>query len=273
MKRLSLILFTSLLLFSCKNNKVSSTFRNDITIDAKLDDWEKFIYIKDINSGFAVANNDSFLYIVLKTNDQKIVRKILMNGLTVWLKRKGLKSAKYGIKYPLGMAQSRKGYDQEGFTPPHGFNRKRNKPKFDINKMIKITKKQQTGIEICGPEKDDFIILGFDNKDGIRVSIGTYEDQFVYELRYPIYNNTDYSSYSLNIKPRGVINLTLESRAQLPEFHKGIRGGFNHPGAGFPNRRGGVPISTPPGRKIPGADNSMYRDLNLKLKIKLAESE
>jgi len=274
--KLRMLIFPLLLLSilsSCKTKHVESYWSNSISIDGKLSDWDKFVYLDDVKSAVAVANNDSFLYVAFKTNDKTVAKKIVMNGLTVWLKAKGLKSPKYGIKYPIKPEADFRNLNNKVFAPPYRINRRTNSPP-DISNLINIVQKQQTGFEVYGPGKDDIVILGFNNREGIRVSIGIYKGQFAYELKFPIFYDPDESHYSLSVKQKDIVTLKLESKPELPEQQNRPR--FGSPSGGLPPRqgaRGGQQGSMPGierGGNMPRM-NSLTQGFSLKIKVELEE--
>lgn len=61
----------------------------------------KMMYDGDAKTGYSVSNSDKLLKVRLWVADPKQQRKILENGLELWIDTRGKKNKKTGILYPL----------------------------------------------------------------------------------------------------------------------------------------------------------------------------
>ena len=117
-----LLLVTSTFLFSCKSNKHSKSKRlpgvwqaQPIKIDGKNNDWPSPYpeYDDKAMLGYAVSNDKENLYITVETGDLATELKILRNGLTVWIDRKGDKDEVTAINFPIPQEKSGNGKEKE----------------------------------------------------------------------------------------------------------------------------------------------------------------
>jgi len=106
----SIAVFT---IFSCSSSKHSKTKRlpgnwqvSPITIDGSDKDWPSPYpeYDEKAMLGYAVSNDNENIYITVETGDPATQLKILREGLTVWIDRKGEKEEVTAINYPIPTA-------------------------------------------------------------------------------------------------------------------------------------------------------------------------
>jgi hypothetical protein len=80
------------------------------SIDGKLDDWGgRLTYVNDGAVSMGVAPTDSLLYVALSVQDRATIRSIVANGLILWVDPSGTKKRRYGVQYPLGLRNQRRG--------------------------------------------------------------------------------------------------------------------------------------------------------------------
>lgn len=74
-----------------------------ITVDGSNKDWPSPYpeYDDKAMLGYAVSNDKDNLYITVETGDPATQLKIIRNGLTVWIDRKGEKGEETAINYPI----------------------------------------------------------------------------------------------------------------------------------------------------------------------------
>src|ERR1700742_1756012 len=101
------LIFT--LFISCNSSKHSSKRlpscpwqAEPVTIDGSNKEWPSPYpeYDDKAMLGYAVSNEKDNLYITVETGDAATQLKILREGLTVWIDKKGDKEEVTGINYP-----------------------------------------------------------------------------------------------------------------------------------------------------------------------------
>jgi uncharacterized membrane protein YgcG len=105
MKKISLLLlivFGITLAVGCKNMKITSQWKpENLKVDGNGSDWEAIpLAMSDkINGVMGIVNDVENQYIILKLSDQRMVRRIQMMGLTIWINSNGKKKKEFGIRY------------------------------------------------------------------------------------------------------------------------------------------------------------------------------
>src|ERR1700751_3901141 len=104
------MVFTLAGVVSCSSSKHSKSKRlpgvwqvQPVTIDGNNKDWPSPYpeYDDKAMLGYAVSNDKDNLYITVETGDLATQLKILRNGLTVWIDRKGEKNELTAINFPI----------------------------------------------------------------------------------------------------------------------------------------------------------------------------
>src|ERR1035437_7329912 len=93
----------------CSSPKVLSNNWQDKPLIADVNDsawFENAQYDTKNKLWFNVSNDGNNLYIMFKTEDETLKRKILRLGLTVWIDPTDHKKEKFGIHYPQGRERS-----------------------------------------------------------------------------------------------------------------------------------------------------------------------
>jgi hypothetical protein len=109
--RLLVLLPLLILMFiSCNTTKHNKTKRiagtwqaTPIIVDGKNTDWPSPYPFYDDKAmlGYSVSNDKENLYITVETGDLATQLKILRNGLTVWIDRKGGQDEQVAINFPI----------------------------------------------------------------------------------------------------------------------------------------------------------------------------
>jgi hypothetical protein len=103
-------LLTTIVIVSCNSSKHTRSKRlpgtwqaEPITVDGNNKDWPSPYpeYDDKAMLGYAVSNDKENLYITVETGDPATQLKILKNGLTVWIDRKGDKDEVTAINFPI----------------------------------------------------------------------------------------------------------------------------------------------------------------------------
>ena len=93
MKYLGLII-TLFLLISCAPESIESHWYNkDITADGNDDDWnESYLFVNnDLQLVYGVSNNDRYVNILIRFQNENLARRMLVNGFTIWLNKDNTK--------------------------------------------------------------------------------------------------------------------------------------------------------------------------------------
>jgi hypothetical protein len=215
-----------------KKQRIDSHWRDhDIVVDGDNGDWSGPLVPVDEHQGLmaAAANDEQFLYILLRTRDAAVRAQILGQGFIVWFDPGGGEKKNFGVKYPVGMGADEmpgrgRGFRRadagapadpaQGVAPPEPPNR----------------------LEVFGPEKDDARSLVADKAPGLSVKVGQVEGALVYELKVPL-ARTDASPYAIRSKSGALIGFGLETlKKERPKREGG--GGFG--GLGGSGGRGGM---------------------------------
>jgi len=77
-----------------------------VTIDGKDKEWENSFFFSSSNHlVYAFSNDDKFLYLCIKANEEHMMRKILRFGFIIWLDTSGGHKEHEGIKYPMSLKE------------------------------------------------------------------------------------------------------------------------------------------------------------------------
>jgi len=174
----------ALIIAGCGSSiEIASKWRTqNIVIDGKNTEWEGGVYLKEANAVINVYNDANYIYVGIISPDRQLSRKVIMNGLIVWLDRTGSESKDFGIKFPIGAV------NQDMEMPPQGEQENFDRPDRMENheQMDEMFMKGLSEYEIMGHggkvESRQQII----EKNGIEVKIGREAEKFVYELKMPM---------------------------------------------------------------------------------------
>lgn len=74
-----------------------------VTIDGNNKEWgnELAYYNADKNIRYTVSNDKDYLYLVVKTNDERQLNNILLSGVTFSIDTKGRKKKTYSVTFPV----------------------------------------------------------------------------------------------------------------------------------------------------------------------------
>ena len=75
---------------------------NDFSIDGKLNEWSDSLQNTNSQSklSYVVANNDTALYVAVKTSDPNTIRKILIHGFTFMINKSAKKTPGPAVIFP-----------------------------------------------------------------------------------------------------------------------------------------------------------------------------
>ncbi len=245
----TLLFFGAVFAFlSCSSSKHSKSKRlpgiwqvQPVTIDGSNKDWPSPYpeYDEKAGIGYAVSNDKENLYITVETGDPATQLKILREGLTVWIDRKGEKGEETAINYPIpantdgkeqrAPRQKVQGEGQQGLGVDH-----QQKQRMELEDKVRAAldgakEYSLQGFKSCNLQ---FPILETDTC-GIMVRIGLDADnELVWEAKVPF--KSFYFKPQLTRADKGkAISVCFETTAmKRPPGQQG--GGGNHGGgSGF----------------------------------------
>lgn len=241
------LLFALSLLSGCGKKPLPSVWRDrPVTIDGTDSEWEDARIILDQASvGMGLMNDGEYLYLTLSLSDPTLQARIMRQGFIIWFDPRGGKSEVFGVRFPLGMQDMARQW-QEGGEPPQGMGR----GGMDRGRMGRggtpTTEQLQTmyerlaempQMEILGPAKDQVRRLLIAESDKVLLATSYASRRLVYELRVPL--AVDYgSTFGIGSAPGKKIGLGVE----IPEFDMAaLRQGMGGRGGGMPGggMRGG----------------------------------
>ena len=76
-----------------------------VTIDGNAKEWENSFFFTHDHLVYAFTNDDKYLYLCIKANEEHMMRKILRFGLVTWLDTTGGHKEHEGIKYPMSLKE------------------------------------------------------------------------------------------------------------------------------------------------------------------------
>ena len=106
-KRISLfalLVLTTLSISYAQKMVLNSLWRDSvITVDGNLDDWDQPFRYFDSKSKlqYSIANDDKYIYVSVKTNDDKAQMKVMRAGMDVWFDVTGKKKDIATVHFPL----------------------------------------------------------------------------------------------------------------------------------------------------------------------------
>lgn len=199
-----IILLSVIMIYGCSSTPMleSSYSNNGIKIDGEQSDWAGNIKnIKDKGVGVGFQNDKDNLYVCLVTSNRAEMMKILMMGMTVWLKPD---NANYmiGIRYPLRheLGEVRDFGREENQDQPQ-----QRGPEERINRLLA----NQTELEILNKDGKVLNTYPLSEQDGFEAKIGYSMDQLVYELKVPLQKTSNEYSFNAGLKDK--INVGFET--------------------------------------------------------------
>jgi len=121
---------------------------------------EKYSYFKKGRLYYYISNDNTNLYLDLKTGEPEELMRILKQGLTVWVDMDSKLAKKMGIHFPIGSQHS-------------GANNKSNIPEINLNNdgnVITLVS-HATRIELIGFTNEEVRRFPSENKDNFRGSV------------------------------------------------------------------------------------------------------
>jgi len=238
MKRILLMLLLLATLTSCASLPLvnSSHISHD---DSKL----KYYYDIDNNIAYNLQHDNDFLYLIMKTDDEMVIQKMIRNGLFIYIDPNGGKSKGIYFNYPLkkkpGEGEMRKMMDNR-IQP--GLERE-----FNVNQLL-----ETLGAEaIYSSEGTAEMIPVFAKSNDFKVEMTAPTNrQLIYKLRIPLNDviEKDNMEFSLGI---------MTGKFEMPSMNGGRPGGNQGVGMQSGMSGGGMQSGGRPGEMQGGPGSNM----------------
>lgn len=152
----------------------STRLPEHLRIDGSADDWQgHLLYYRDAKLTIGIANDSRFLSLCVMSSDENVYRSLMMKGFTVWFDTTGGKKKTFGIRYPLGMAESAPPEPES--DQPHGH-----------DEWMKRMTGETSKLALVGPGENDRTEVLLPGKNGLEARIGFTPGVFVVELKIPL---------------------------------------------------------------------------------------
>lgn len=95
-------LILSILLSGCSSHKSLTSIWQEESLNIPCDlPRTEYQYASDDQLFYRISNNDDFLYVNLKVDDQNVQKRLLMNGFTIWIDSSAHLKKYMGLKYQV----------------------------------------------------------------------------------------------------------------------------------------------------------------------------
>ena len=205
-----------------KRPEVPATWRSvDITVDGSADDWNgKLVPMPDVPLSIGVRNDDSFLYVCIKTTDENAKKQILAVGLSIYLDAAAGEGHGFGVRYPVGRLGGGRADVPDSEDP---------KTKRDLESVV-----AGADIEILGSTEADLGFLRVAEANPIEAALGEPDGALVIELKIPLIFSVE-TPHAVDTKPGKVISLGIDTAPPKVKMSKRA----DDPGLGGPAGPGG----------------------------------
>jgi hypothetical protein len=90
---------------------------NKVVVDGKANEWPNPLpnFDKKTTLRFDVSNDEKSLYFILRVDDLELQKKIMTNGMDIWINRDGKQATTTGITYPCPMEKTETGSGNDVF--------------------------------------------------------------------------------------------------------------------------------------------------------------
>jgi hypothetical protein len=252
-----------LFIMCCANHLVAQTgivqqqpaFSGNLQVKRNYDD--------DSKSWYAVYTTGNIIHVYLAVTDPLQQRKIVTNGMELWIDTKGKKNKKTGILFPLA-ARVENQRPLQGLPPD--FNRpgasdNHSGPDTNNIKALETVISRLREMKLTGFKEDLNGVQNIHHPSGIEVSLYFVKDTLVYEAQLPVNNFPE----PLSINSR-ISVCFVEKGMLMPDF-----GGGQMP----PDGGGGGDGMPPPGGPPPGGEDGMrlFQDNIIWYKLVLYNTE
>ena len=194
-KKINLIVGLSLIsLIGCSSSEVilSSAPESKIVVDGNHEDWNgKLKYFEDEQVALGFQNDEENLYLCLVSANKSSVMKMMTLGLTIWFEPANDEQI-IGMQYPQKM-------DGTNLKNLMGKNKNKN-GNSDFEMTISALMQNQGEIVLVDENKEILYASPIGSNDGYKIKVSGVNNQFVYEAKIPIGNNSQ-AQMPINIFP------------------------------------------------------------------------
>lgn len=145
----------------------------------------KRIYNEAAKTWYAIYCASDTLYISIAVTDPVQQRKLVMNGLEVWIDPRGKKNKKTGILYPFNAVDMRnEKHPEENLPPPAG----EDAPRLDPGRLPTLEKQvaRQHEMQLTGFKEELNGVQNNFHPSGIRVSFSFVKDTLLCQAQLPL---------------------------------------------------------------------------------------
>jgi len=189
---------------------------------------QELTYDKESKTAYAAYTADNALHIHLEVTDPGQQRKIVQNGMEVWIDVKAKKNKKAGIRYPLASSE-------RAFNPPSAGD----------TGIAGVVRGLQSTLRL----KKEMTVMGFAPAlngtrsilpdTGLHAMLRYRNDTLIYEAQIPL------NAFSRPPEPHATISIGIFEKGLLPPGFG--EGGMPGDGGGPPGGGDGPPGGGPPG--------------------------
>jgi len=194
----------------------------DITIDGNHEDWSgKLKYYEDERVAVGFQNDDENFYFCLVTSDRATTMKIMTLGLTVWFEPENGEQ-EMGLQFPKRM---------EGASARSLLGTGRQKEEnTDFEVTVNTMMQYQGEYLLVDEDEEIFYAAPLGSSDGFDIKLNVVNQQFVYEAKLPIGNNS-LAQFPISIFPNENTTIRFETgEIDLDEIRR--NGGIQQQGMG-----------------------------------------
>ncbi|MCK5455706.1 MAG: hypothetical protein KAI45_01190 [Melioribacteraceae bacterium] len=204
-KKIILIVGLSLINFiGCSSSEVmlSSAAESKIVVDGNHEDWNgKLKYYEDEQAAIGFQNDEENLYFCLATSNKSSVMKMMTLGLTIWFEPANDEQI-IGLQYPKKM-------DETNMKDLMGKNRNQNNNS-DFEVTINTMMQNQGEFLLVDEDEEILYASPIGSNDGYEIKVNAVGQQFVYEAKIPIGNNSQ-AQMPINIFPNEKFTIEFET--------------------------------------------------------------
>jgi len=181
---------------------LSNATTSKIVVDGNQHEWDgKLKYFKDAQAAIGFQNDEDNLYFCLITSNKSSVMKMMTLGLTVWFEPENGEQI-IGLQYPKRMDRS----DSESKM---GKNRNHENSS-DFEMTIDAMMQNQRDFFLIDEDEEILYASPIGSNDGFEIKVGVVNQQFIYEAKIPIGNNSQ-AQMPINVFPDEKITIRFET--------------------------------------------------------------
>jgi hypothetical protein len=219
----SLAALFSVAVLGASTPQIGSLWRShEIRIDGVNTEWTSIDELEK-GPGVAVANDDTFLYVIVTASDQQTRREI-GSGVILWFDPTGTKKETFAIGIPGPLRH----------MPPSGGGRSAQPPEAAM--PASVPAESIDDFDVYGPEKGERHWIRMDPAFGVTMAAAMTEGTLVYELQLPL-KKTDAHPYAVGAGPGAQLAFAVATPTVAPPHTGGTGGGGGYGGGG---RSGGM---------------------------------